>query len=98
MSIDGTAALLDCPANAVSALVQLLQQQPALQDMLAAVPAMQCLANLTRAKRGVNAALQAQLPLCIVNTLTEVSLSLDAPTSATCPACTCSSHATPMAA
>ena len=76
MSMDGTAALLDCPPGAIPALVKLLQQLPASQDVHAAVAAMQCLANLTRAKKGVYAALQAQLPLCIVNTVTEVSLKL----------------------
>ena len=71
-SIDGAAALLDCFVDAISALVQLLQQLPADQDTETAVAAMQCLSNLTRSRKGVEAALQAQLPLCVVTFVTEV--------------------------
>lgn len=71
-SIDGAAALLDCSVDAISALVQLLQQLPADQDTETAVAAMQCLSNLTRSRKGVEAALQAQLPLCVVTFVTEV--------------------------
>ena len=71
-SIDGAAALLDCSVDATGALVQLLQQLPADQDIETAVAAMQCLSNFTRSKKGVEAALQAQLPLCVVTSVTEV--------------------------
>lgn len=80
-SIDGATALLDCQISPVAALVgrlQLLPQQPDEQDMETAVAAMQCLSNLTRGKKGVDVALEAQLPLCIVTVVTEVSLHLSA--------------------
>ena len=72
-SIDGSAALLGGSVSPIAALVQLLQQQSDPQDLEAAVAAMQCLSNLTRSSQGVDAALQAQLPLCAVTVVTEVS-------------------------
>lgn len=72
-SIDGSAALLGGSVSPIAALVQLLQQQSDPQDLEAAVAAMQCLSNLTRSSQGVDAALQAQLPLCVVTVVTEVS-------------------------
>ncbi|DBA83983.1 TPA: 50S ribosomal protein L3 [Trebouxia sp. C0004] len=66
VSIDGSAALLDCSENASEALVHSLQQSVPGPHCSAAVAALQCLANLTRTRQGVSAALQAQLPSCLV--------------------------------
>ena len=73
VSIDGSAALLNCSENASEALVHSLQQSVPGPDSSAAVAALQCLANLTRTRRGVSAALQAQLPSCLVTVVNQVS-------------------------
>ncbi|DBB02480.1 hypothetical protein WJX82_008721 [Trebouxia sp. C0006] len=71
VSIDGSAALLNCSENASEALVHSLQQSVPGSDSIAAVAALQCLANLTRTRRGVSAALQAQLPSCLVTVVNQ---------------------------
>ena len=73
VSIDGSAALLNCSENASEALVHSLQQSVPGPDSIAAVAALQCLANLTRTCQGVSAALQAQLPSRLVTVVNQVS-------------------------
>ena len=72
VSIDGSAALLNCSANASEALVHTLQQSAPGPDSSAAIAALECLANLTRTHTGVTAALAAQLPSCLVTVVNQV--------------------------
>lgn len=76
-SIDGSAALLDSPGDVTAALVQTLQQTASQPSSAAAVSAMQCLANLTRTQRGVKAALQADLPQSITDSVKQVGADID---------------------
>lgn len=76
-SIDGSAALLDSPVDVTAALMQTLQQAASQPSSPAAVSAMQCLANLTRTQRGVKAALQADLPHTITDSVKQVGADKD---------------------